>query len=316
MRRGYLGFFKVAQIILMMACCGDAGEPETCKDMPKLSLGDGNTIPGVGLGLYYTPPGAATYDIVAEALKIGYRHLDTAGFYENEEDVGRAVKDCGVPREQIHITSKVWPGEDGLWLTDGYTAVLDHVKESVKKLGTHADLYLIHAPFNPPQRINYYRALEEAQKLGLVKSIGVSNYGIKHIQELLDSPLTSVVPAANEVEMSPFLRKDAIDAFCQKLGIRLIAYSPLARAHRMDNPVLNTVAKKHSVGVMQILVRWSMQHGYVPLPKSVKAHRIKQNIDVLGFELDGEDMAALDGLDEQFFTEWEEWGNLDPTALP
>mmetsp|Transcript_14970 Transcript_14970/g.44714 ORF Transcript_14970/g.44714 Transcript_14970/m.44714 type:complete len:299 (-) Transcript_14970:54-950(-) len=296
---------------------------ETCKTldtMPMVKLQDGREIPGVGLGLYYTPPGAATYDIVLTALKQGYRHLDTAGFYENEGDVGRAVKDfieeTGVAREAIHITSKAWPGEDGLWVTDGYEAIMQAVKASHAELGTYADLYLIHAPFNPTQRIAYYRALEECQRLGLVKSIGVSNYGVAHLKELLDSPETSVVPAANEVELHPFLRKDDIDAFCKERGIPLIAYSPLARAQRLDNPVLAGVAKKLGVSPTQVLVRWSMQHGYVPLPKSVRAERTAQNIDVLGFEISAEDMAALDGLDERFFTEWEEWGNLDPTALP
>jgi diketogulonate reductase-like aldo/keto reductase len=169
--------------------------------MPKVSLGDGNSIPTVGLGLYYTPPGAATYDIVSAALRLGYRHLDTAAFYENEADVGRAVKDSGVPREQIHITSKVWAEEDGRWVDDAYAAVLDAVRNSVAALGTHADLYLIHWPVNPKQRIDYWLALEEAQRLGLVTSIGVSNFGVAHLQELIDSPRTSVVPAANEVEV-------------------------------------------------------------------------------------------------------------------
>jgi len=159
------------------------------------SLGDGRSIPVVGLGLYYTPPGAATYDIVAAALKHGYRHLDTADFYENEADVGRAVRDSGIPRDQIHITSKVWPGEDGLWVTDGKKVVLDAVEASIKRLGTYTDLYLIHTPFNPEQRINYWLGLETAQAKGLTKSIGVSNFGVKHMQDLIDSPLTSVPPA-------------------------------------------------------------------------------------------------------------------------
>ena len=158
---------------------------EVASPLAKGPLGDtGKKIPALGLGLYYTPPGAATYDIVAEALKQGYRcvphrsicircstlrrsslrgrHLDTAGFYENEEDVGRAVRDSGIPREQIHITSKVWPLEEGEWQTDGYKIVLEEVEKSFKKLGTYADLYLIHWPCNPGQRLNYWLALEVA----------------------------------------------------------------------------------------------------------------------------------------------------------
>ena len=163
------------------------------------NLGDGK-IPALGLGLYYTPPGAATYDIVAAALKQGYRHLDTAAFYENEEDVGRAVRDSGIPRDEIFITSKVWPGEDGEWLTDGVKVVLETVEKSVSLLGTHTDLYLLHTPFNPEQRINYYRGLEAALQKGLTTSIGVSNFGVKHLEELLASEQTTVPPAANEVE--------------------------------------------------------------------------------------------------------------------
>ena len=175
-------------------------EPEHCSaaDMPRVSLGDGNMLPAVGLGLYYTPPGAVAKDIVREALRLGYRHLDTAGFYENEADVGRAVRESGIPREQIHITSKVWPEAEGRWVEDGFAAVLDAVNASVAALGTRADLYLIHWPVNPEQRIEYWLALEEAQRLGLARSIGVSNFGVAHLQQLIDSPRTSVVPAANE----------------------------------------------------------------------------------------------------------------------
>ena len=288
----------------------------TVANMPNRSLADGTTIPAIGLGLYYTPPGSATYDIVSHALQRGYRHLDTAGFYENEADVGRAVRDSGIARDEIHITSKVWPLEEGLWLEDGFQAALDAVRRSVDLLGTYADLYLIHWPCNPSQRVNYWRALEQAQREGLVRSIGVSNYGVHHLREILDSPLTTVVPAANEVELHPFLRKDAIADFCRERGIRVIAYSPLVRAKRLEHPVIATVASRHGVTAAQVLVRWSMQHGYVPLPKSVRAERVAENIDVLQFELSAEDMAELDALDERLFTEWEEWGGLDPTALP
>ena len=265
--------------------------------------------------MYYTPPGAVAYDIVKEAIKIGYRHIDTAGFYENEADVGRAVKDSGVPRDQIHITSKVWPEAEGRWQSDAYNMVLEHVKASVEKLGTHADLYLIHWPVNPEQRVDYWLALEEAQKQGLVKSIGVSNFGVAHMQKLIDDPRTTVVPAANEVELHPFLRQDEIEAFCKPRGIRLIAYSPLSRAKRLNNPVIQEVAKAHGATPAQIHVRWSVQHGYVPLPKSVRTERVAENIDVFKFEITPAEMEKLDALDERLFTEWEEWGNLDPTKM-
>ena len=225
------------------------------------------------------------------------------------------MRDSGIPRDEIFITSKVWQGEDGEWLTDGFKVVLETVEKSVKLLGTHTDLYLIHTPFNPGQRINYYRGLEEAQKRGLTKSIGVSNYGIAHLEELLASDQTSVPPAANEVELHPFLRKDEIAQFCADKSIAIIAYSPLARALRLEHPVIAKVAEAHGVSPAQVMVRWSMQHGYVPLPKSVKAERIAQNADIFKFELTQADMAELDTLDERLFTEWDEWGKLDPTTM-
>ena len=165
------------------------------------------------------------------------------------------------------------------------------------------------------QRVDYWLALEEAQKQGLVKSIGVSNFGVAHMQKLIDDPRTTVVPAANEVELHPFLRQDEIEAFCKPRGIRLIAYSPLSRAKRLDNPVIQEVAKAHGATPAQIHVRWSVQHGYVPLPKSVRSERVAENIDVFKFEITPAEMEKLDALDERLFTEWEEWGNLDPTKM-
>ena len=159
--------------VLMLSVCLTSAAPERCRasEVPNITLGDGETVPAVGLGLYYTPPGEQAYTIVLEALRVGYRHFDTAGFYDNEADVGRAVRDSGVDREDIHITSKVWPSDsfdapgDGLWVENPELAVLNAVRTSVLRLGTHADLYLIHAPFNPSQRIAYWRALEEVQRL-------------------------------------------------------------------------------------------------------------------------------------------------------
>lgn len=285
--------------------------------VPNATLADGH-IPAVGLGLYYTPPGTETYDIVRTALRAGYRHLDTAGFYGNEADVGRAVRDSGIPRAKIHITSKVWPEEsDEQWVARPYDMALAAVQESVHLLGTHADLYLLHAPFNgPAARLQYWLALEHAQASGLVKQIGVSNFGVAHIKELLDSPQTRLRPAANEVELHPFLRKPAIEAFCADHGITVIAYSPLARAQRLEHPTLAAVAKSQKVSAAQVMVRWAVQKGFVPLPKSVREERVLQNIDVFTFTLSDSEMHTLDQLDEQLFTEWEEWGSRDPTMLP
>ena len=201
----------------------------TVANMPNRSLADGTTIPAIGLGLYYTPPGSATYDIVSHALQRGYRHLDTAGFYENEADVGRAVRDSGIARDEIHITSKVWPLEEGLWLEDGFQAALDAVRRSVDLLGTYADLYLIHWPCNPSQRVNYWRALEQAQREGLV---GHRRLKLRRAPPTRDSRLSADDgrPCGQRGGAAPVPAQGRHRGLCRERGIRVIAYSPLVRA--------------------------------------------------------------------------------------
>jgi diketogulonate reductase-like aldo/keto reductase len=267
-----------------------------------VTLNDGFKIPQVGLGVFKSTPGQETYMAVAEALKLGYRHIDTAAYYRNEADVGKAIRDSGIPREEIWVTSKLWTmGSSG----DGYKYGLKQAQESVRQLGTYMDLYLIHSPHNPQQRLRMWLALEELQRGGFARSIGVSNYGPHQLEELLNSKETTVVPSVNQIEVNMFLLRDDIDKYCQSKGIVIQAWAPLAKAQKMNNPVLNKIAANYGATPAQVMVRWSMQRGYVTLPKSVKAHRIKENGDVFGFELTQADMQELNRLDEHLVLGWE-----------
>lgn len=268
----------------------------------KITLNDGLQIPAVGLGVFKSAPGKETYNATMEALRLGYRHIDTAAYYGNEADVGRAMRDSGIPREEIWVTSKLWAlGCRG----DGYAYGLEQAQESLRKLGTHMDMYLIHSPHNPRQRIRMWLALEELQRKGSVMSIGVSNYGPHQLEELLQSQETTVVPSMNQIEVNPFLLRDDIDEYCRSKGIVIQAWAPLAKAAKLDHPVVSKIAATHSVSSAQVMVRWSLQRGYNPLPKSVNAARIAQNGDVFGFELTAADMQQLNCLDAHLWHNWQ-----------
>jgi len=275
-------------------------------EIPTIALNDGRSIPTIGLGVYQSRPGEETYKAVSHALKIGYRHIDTAAIYNNEADVGRAVADSGIPREQIWITTKLWTR--GLDASAAYNAALAAGNESAAKLGTYIDLFLLHSPHQPSARLDFWRAMQELQRLGVAKSIGVSNFGVHHLRELAERALAT--PAVNQIELHPFLRQDAIEAACAEKGIVVQAYSPLAKAQRLGHPAVKAVAARLGVSAARVLVRWSVQRGYVALPKSVTPARIAENADVFGFVLSTEDMQVLDGLDEHFTTGW------DPTTGP
>lgn len=285
----------LAAVIFTMATASPLGSV-------KITLNDGLQIPAVGLGVFKSQPGQETYNATLQALKLGYRHIDTAALYRNEADVGRAMRDSGIPREEIWVTSKLWAmGCKG----DGYDYGLKQAQESVRQLGTYMDLYLIHSPHNPQQRIRMWLALEELQRKGVARSIGVSNYGPHQLEELLNSRETTVVPSMNQIEVNPFLLRNDIDEYCRSKGIAIQAWAPLAKATKLDHPVVSKIASQHHVSSAQVMVRWSLQRGYNPLPKSVKAARIAQNADVFGFELSAADMQQLNGLDEHMALGWE-----------
>ena len=270
----------------------------------KLTLNDGRLIPQLGLGVWQTRAGAACETAVLAALEAGYRHIDTAAMYGNEESVGAAVRTSGIPRENIFVTTKLWNSDHG----NPERAL----ETSLRKLKMdYVDLYLIHYPVR--ERRRSWRSLEALRVGGKARSIGVSNFTIRHLNELLAE--TKTVPAVNQVEFHPYLyQRDLLD-FCAGRGIALEAYSPLTKGERLKDPKLVAVAKKYSKSgagksTAQILIRWALQHGLIVIPKSANRKRIVENADVFDFEISAADMQLLDGFNENLRTCW------DPTDAP
>ena len=262
----------------------------------RLAMNDGRGDPVVGLGVYAIPPGRPTREAVQAALDAGYRHIDTARLYGNEEDVGAAVRASGVPREEVFITTKVWNADHG------YEAALRAGEASLRRLGIgYIDLYLIHWPV-PKLRGETWRALVRLREDGVCRSIGVSNYTIPHLEELLAT--SDVVPAVNQVEFSPFLYQQGLLEFCRSRGILVEAYSPLTKGQRLGDPVLGSVARAHGRTPAQVLLRWGLQRGLVVLPKSARPARIRENAALFDFELPPADLARLDALSEAYRTSW------------
>ncbi|HEX2866412.1 MAG TPA: aldo/keto reductase [Ignavibacteriales bacterium] len=268
----------------------------------KAKLNNGVDIPYFGLGVYLSPPGEETYNAVRWALEAGYRHIDTAAFYKNEHDVGRAVKDSHIPREEIFVTTKLWNDDHG------YDRTLRAFDESLRKLGfDYVDLYLIHWPVSG-LRNDSWRALEAIYKDGRSRAIGVSNYTTSHLKELLNS--CKVVPAVNQVEFSPFLYQKGLLKFCRENNVELEAYSPLSRASKLNDPRLKEIAVRYGKTPAQIMIRWALEHKIVVIPKSVHKERIYENADVFDFEISEADMQRLDSLDENYRVAW------DPSRIP
>lgn len=269
---------------------------------PTCSLRDGHQIPRVGLGVYQSGRGQETEQAVAEALRLGYRHVDTARIYGNEQDVGAAVRKSGLPREQIYLTTKLWNDDHG------YDAALRACDASLKRLGVdYLDLYLLHWPVRG-KRLDSWRALEKLQADGKVRSIGVSNFMVHHLEELLGS--AQVVPAVNQIEVSPFLQQREVRAFCARHEIVVEAYSPLTRGERLDDPVVTAIADELSRTPAQVLLRWGLQRDLVVLPKSVHAARIAENAQLFDFALGPDQLRSLDALEEGLVTGW------DPRQAP
>eukprot|EP00644_Phytophthora_capsici_P004507 jgi/Phyca11/565780/estExt2_Genewise1.C_PHYCAscaffold_190142 len=263
-------------------------------------LPSGHSIPAVALGVYQSEPGAETYDAVIAALKLGYRHIDTATVYRNEADVGKAIRDSGVPRQDVFVTSKIVASHNR-W---SYDDVVAGVRLSNKKLGLeYIDLYLLHAPFDGATRAEAWKALEDLQAEGVVRDIGVSNFGELHLQKLAQT--WRVKPAVNQVELHPWLARSDTVKYCEEQGILMEAYSPLARAQKMHDRTLKQVASEVGVTSAQVLIAWSLAKGFVTLPKSVTESRIKENLEAVKVELSSEQMDKLNGLDEYFVTAWD-----------
>jgi diketogulonate reductase-like aldo/keto reductase len=252
-------------------------------------------IPPIGLGVWQASPEDCR-QAVSAALRIGYRHIDTARIYGNEADVGAAIKDSGIPRDQIFVTTKLWNDDQG------YDSALKAFDASAKRLGLeYIDLYLLHWPV-PGKRLDSWRALEKLHDDGRAKAIGVSNFLVPHLTELLGKAKHK--PHANQIELSPFLQRRDTVAMCKREGITLEAYSPLTRGKRLAHPVVKAIAAETSRSPAQVLLRWGRQHDFVILPKSVQKDRIRENF-MLDFTLSPDQMSRLDALEENLATGWD-----------
>ncbi|KAJ3066777.1 hypothetical protein HDU98_009965 [Podochytrium sp. JEL0797] len=268
----------------------------------SILLNNGLRIPSIGLGVYKASP-EDCYKTVLAALHAGYRHIDTASIYKNEADVGRAIKESGIPRKDIWITTK-------LNIAD-MRSPRKAFETSLALLQTdYVDLYLIHAPIHG-KRLSAWKEMELLFKEGHAKSIGVSNFNVQHLQELLDN--STVVPAVNQIELNPFLQHADITEFCKQKGITVQAYSPLTKARKLDDPVLVQVSTRLQKSPAQVLIRWGLQKGYVSLPKTVNPTRLVENLSVFDWAISDKDMVLLDGLECNFVTEWDptQWGSKD-----
>ena len=272
----------------------------------RVTLNNGVAMPMFGLGVYQAGSGQGTIRAVRWALEAGYRHIDTAKLYGNEVEVGKAVRQSGVPREEVFITTKLWNSDHG------FDQALRAFDESLRKLDLgYIDLYLIHWPISQ-QRDESWRALQTLLETDECRAIGVSNYTIAHLNELLS--WADVVPAVNQVEFSPYLYQEELLAYCREHEIQLEAYSPLTKGRMLDDPPLVAVAEKygtcqgeagHGKSPAQILIRWALQHRVVVIPKSSNKEHIRANADVFDFEIAPEDMARLDELDRNLRVSWD-----------
>jgi diketogulonate reductase-like aldo/keto reductase len=254
-------------------------------------LNQGVEIPWLGLGVFQTEPGPVTERAVRWALDAGYRLIDTAAMYRNEEDVGRAIRASGIARDDLFVTTKLWYSEQG------YESALKAGRESLARLGLdRIDLYLIHWPRAPsPQtRLDSWRALERLRDEGVCRAIGVSNYTVRHLEELRAH--ASTLPAVNQVEFHPWVYDPDLLGYLAAHRIQPEAYTPLTRGRRLDDPTVARIAMGHDRSVAQVLLRWGLQHGVVVIPKSVREERIRENARVFDFTLSHEEMAQLDAL--------------------
>lgn len=252
-----------------------------------VTLANGVRMPWLGLGVWRTPEGEVVEQAVAWALEAGYRHVDTAALYRNEVGVGNAIRASGIVRDEIFVTSKVWNSDQG------YESTLRAFEASQKRLDLGPlDLYLIHWPVAGKFQ-DTWRALERLYEEGRVRAIGVSNFQIHHLEEL--AATANVAPMVNQVELHPLLIQESLRDYCRTHGIRIEAWSPLMQGH-LDHPVLGRIARAHGKTPAQVVLRWDLQHEIVTIPKSVHRERILENAEVFDFELTGQEMEAIDGL--------------------
>jgi diketogulonate reductase-like aldo/keto reductase len=263
--------------------------------MPKdlqdtTTLHNGVKMPWFGLGVFKVKEGSEVINSVKAAIKNGYKSIDTAAIYQNEEGVGQAIKESGVPRDELFLTSKVWNSDQG------YESTLQAYETSLQKLGTdYLDLYLIHWPGKNKYK-ETWKALEKLYKDGRVRAIGVSNFKVHHLEDLLSE--AEIKPMVNQVEYHPHLTQKELLAFCQKEGIQMEAWSPLKQGQLLSDPTINEIGEKYSKTPAQVILRWDLQNKVVTIPKSIKEHRIIENANIFDFELSAEDMKKIDGLNK------------------
>ncbi|MFD9375253.1 aldo/keto reductase [Streptomyces sp. NPDC059999] len=261
--------------------------------VPGIKLNNGTLMPQLGYGVWQVPDDEAE-QAVTTALEAGYRSIDTAAIYGNEEGTGRAIAGAGVPREELFVTTKLWNGPDRVW---GRDEVLRAFDESLSRLGLdHVDLYLIHWP--RPMRddvLTTWRTFEEIAASGRAKAVGVSNFRPEDLERI--RTVSDLVPAVNQIELHPLFPQTALRALHADLGIATEAWSPLGQGKELLTlPAVAAIAAKHGRTAAQVVLRWHLQLGNVVIPKSVTPARIRENLDVFGFELDADDIAALDAL--------------------
>jgi diketogulonate reductase-like aldo/keto reductase len=260
--------------------------------MKFVKLNNGIQIPQLGFGTWDLR-GETCIKAVKWALDSGYRLIDTASLYENETEIGKVLKASDIPREELFITSKVYDNEQG------YDETFNAFERSLSKLKLdYLDLYLIHWPRK--RRLETWKALKELYHQGKTRSIGVSNFTIDYLKELLKN--SKVVPAVNQVEFTPFLYQKDLLEYCRKYNIKIEAYAPLTRTRKFDNNTLQAISKKYEKSVAQILIRWGLEHGLIEIPRSQNKTHIQQNINVFDFSIEQEDMQKLNSLNEDFRT--------------
>ncbi len=258
--------------------------------VPTLTLNDSNTIPQLGLGVFQTPP-EETQKVVEQALEIGYRHIDTAAGYYNEEGVGAAIAASGIPREEIFVTTKLRNGDQG------FDSTIAAFEDSRAKLGLDfVDLYLIHWPYaRHGLFVDSFKAFEKLQGDGLIRSIGVSNFLEKHLEELLEK--TDVVPAVNQIEVHPTFQQKALSTFTVARDIEVEAYSPIGQGGDLDSDVVTGLARTHDATPAQVILAWHLAQGRIVIPKSSNPERLKENFDATAVSLELSELEAIDALD-------------------
>ena len=260
--------------------------------IPNVMLNDGRQIPQLGAGVFLVEPGE-TQQVVSDALEVGYRHIDTARVYDNESEVGRAIEDSGIPRDELFVTTKLWNSD--------HTRAHEAFEESLELLGLErVDLFLIHWP-QPMygEALGAWRALIEIAESGRATSIGVSNFEIEDLRQLIDE--TGVVPAVNQIELHPFHQRRELSEYCAELGIAVESWGPLAqgKSNLFELPQVVQVAEAHGKTPAQAVLRWHIQQGRIIFPKTLRRERMIENANIFDFVLTSEEMAVFDALDEQ-----------------